>query len=202
MYDTLVADVNAYPQTVNWVSLLKKVLNENGLGYFWNMQNELVEEKLMYLNIFKDRLQDMHLQTFDSELRNVSDNRLYKHIEHDFYGKDYLNKIKHNHLRIALSRLRLGSHNFMVERGRWKRPKVPFTHRLCRECDMIEDEFHIFFECNRYANLRKKYLPSSVIDKPSMFKFIELLQKSHDNQVLQLAIFIYKVFKHYDDNEI
>ena len=90
----------------------------------------------------------------------------------------------------------------MVERGRWKRPTVPFTHRLCRECDMIEDEFHIFFECTRYANLRNKYLPPSVITKPSMYTFIELLQKSQDNQLLQLAIFIYKVFKHYDENEI
>ena len=202
MYNTLVEDNNSSPQTVNWVSLLKKVLNENGLGYFWNLQNELVEDKTSYLNIFKDRLQDIYLQNFDCDLRNLSENRLYKHIDHDFYGKDYLNIIKHNHLRIALTRLRLGSHNFMVERGRWKRPTVPFTHRLCRECDMIEDEFHKFFECTRYANLRNKYLPPSVITKPSMYKFIELLQKSQDNQLLQLAIFIYKVFKHYDENEI
>ena len=146
VYNTLVEDNNSSPQTVNWVSLLKKVLNENGLGYFWNLQNELVEDKTSYLNIFKDRLQDIYLQNFDCDLRNLSENRLYKHIEHDFYGKDYLNIIKHNHLRIALTRLRLGSHNFMVERGRWKRPTVPFTHRLCRECDMIEDEFHIFFD--------------------------------------------------------
>ena len=93
VYNTLVEDVNLNPQTTNWVSLLQKILNECGLGYLWDVQHELVEEKTTYTNIFKDRLQDIYLQNFDSQLRNVSDNRLYKHIEHDFYGKDYLSTI-------------------------------------------------------------------------------------------------------------
>ena len=73
----------------------------------------------------------------------MSSNRLYRHLDHDFYGKDYLRLIKQSHLRIAISKLRLGSHNFMVERGRWTRPKTLHTHRLCKTCDTLEDEMHM-----------------------------------------------------------
>jgi len=88
--------------------------------------------------------------------------RLYKHLDHDFYGKDNLNSIKQKYLRIAMTKLRLGSHNFMVERGRWTRPSTYLTHRLCTKCDMLEDEMHIFFECDRFISLQKQYLPTSI----------------------------------------
>jgi len=72
-------------------------------------------------------------------MSSISDHTLYKHLDHDLYGKDYLRTVKSNHLRNALTKLRLGSHNFMVERGRWTRPCTEYTHRLCKECDVLED---------------------------------------------------------------
>ena len=152
--------------------------------------------------MFKDRIQDIILQEFNSDLDNVSNNRLYKHLDHDFYGKDYLRLIKQNHLRVAISRFRLGSHNFMIERGRWTRPITQYTHRLCKTCDELEDEMHVFLECQRYNVLRRKYLPSKLYEKPSMFKFIDFLQKADGKILSDLAIFCSKVLKDYDENQL
>ena len=202
VYNILKEDSQVQPQTVNWVSLLKKMLNESGLGYLWEGQNSLTDQKSYYCAVFKDRIQDIILQNYNLDLNNVSNNRLYKHIDHDFYGKDYLRTINKNHLRIALTKMRLGSHNFMIERGRWSRPTIQYTHRLCKTCDMLEDEMHIFFQCDRYSDLRQKYLPKHIHNHPSMFKFITYLHKAEGKLLTNLATFCYKVFKDYDENII
>ena len=53
-----------------------------------------------------------------------------------------------DYVRIALARLRLGSHNLMIERGRWEKPKRLFCDRLCEACNEIEDEYHVIFKCS------------------------------------------------------
>ena len=67
---------------------------------------------------------------------------------------------------------------------------------------MLEDEFHIFFECDRYKNLRTKYLPPNINKHPSMFKFINFLHKAEGKELTDLAIFCYNFFKDYDENMI
>ena len=109
---------------------------------------------------------------------------------------------KPKHPRVALSKLRLGSHNFMIERGRWTRPSIEYTHRLCKTCDMLEDEMHIFFECDRYLALCKQFLPSYLFKNPSMYTFIDFLHKADGNLLLNLSRFCYYVFKDYDENEL
>ena len=202
VYNMLKNDYDSQPDVINWVSLFVKLLNESGLGYIWTNQNNLIEKNSYYIALFKDRIQDIILQEFNSDLDNVSNNRLYKHLDHDFYGKDYLRLIKQNHLRVAISRFRLGSHNFMIERGRWTRPITQYTHRLCKTCDELEDEMHVFLECQRYNVLRRKYLPSKLYEKPSMFKFIDFLQKADGKILSDLAIFCSKVLKDYDENQL
>ena len=147
-------------------------------------------------------MQDIILQEYNHELNNISNNRLYKHLDHDFFGKDYLRMIKQNHLRMSISRLRLGSHNFMIERGRWTRPITQHTHRLCKTCDELEDEMHVFLECQRYIDLRRKYLPSKLYTNPSMFKFIDFLHRADGKTLSDLAVFCYKVLKDYDETQI
>ena len=202
VYNMLKNDLDLQPEVVNWVSLFVKLLNEIGLGYLWTNQNYLIEKDSYYIALFKDRMQDIILQEYSSELDKVSNNRLYKHLDHDFFGKDYLRLFKQSHLRIAISRIRLGSHNFMIERGRWTRPITHHTHRLCKTCDELEDEMHIFLECERYTDLRRKYLSSKLYTNPSMFKLIDYIQKAEGKTLTDLAIFCSKVLKDYDETQI
>ena len=72
------------------------------------------------------RLQDMpmYLQEWNTSVSNTTDNRLFKQIKHVFGYESYLN-INNKSVRIALSRVRLSSHLFMIERGRWG--KIVYT---------------------------------------------------------------------------
>ena len=69
-------------------------------------------------------------------------------------------------------------------------------------CDELEDEMHVFLECQRYNVSRRKYLPSKLYEKPSMFKFIDFLQKADGKILSDLAIFCSKVLKDYDETQI
>jgi hypothetical protein len=46
----------------------------------------------------------------------------------------------------------LSEHNFLIEIGR--NIKIPRDQRLCAICNVLEDEFHFFFECKRNTNNR------------------------------------------------
>ena len=99
----------------------------------------------------------------------MSVHRLYRHLEYN----DYLFTMPNNYIRIALTRLRLGSHHLSSERGRWN--KTEFHERKCIICDDVEDEYHFVLCCPRYHDLRSKYIPKTLYQRPSMFKFIEFL---------------------------
>ena len=113
-------------------------------------------------------------------------------------GAYYLDSIKEYYIRIALARMRLGSHNFMVERGRWERPKRDYLLRRCLVCDDIEDEYHIIMKCTRYSALRKRLLPKNLYTNPSMFKMINFIDTSKGKILKYFGIFCHKVFMDYN----
>ena len=99
-------------------------------------------------------------------------------------------------LRQSLTRLRTSSHRLEVEVGRWvKLERVPFEHRMCTTCNLLEDEYHFVIECQRYNDIRRKYIRPSFYVRPNMFKFLELLQSTNVSIVKNLALFVYKAFK-------
>ena len=67
----------------------------------------------------------------------------------------YLSKLENNFIRMSLTRLRLGSHNLLIERGRWN--NTLHEERKCILCDKIEDEFHFVCTCVKFYDLRIKY---------------------------------------------
>lgn len=56
-----------------------------------------------------------------------------------------------------VAQMRMGAHRLAIEEGRFS--KVPRADRLCVLCPQgrREDERHFVFECERYANIRRKY---------------------------------------------
>ena len=52
-------------------------------------------------------------------------------------------------LRSAFCKLRISTHTFMIERGRYFSPKLPVEKRTCKFCysGFIEDEFHFIMVC-------------------------------------------------------
>ena len=48
------------------------------------------------------------------------------------------------YLRIAFTRIRLGSHRLKIETGRWAR--IPIEERLCT-CGAVQNESHVLLHC-------------------------------------------------------
>ena len=44
-----------------------------------------------------------------------------------------------------------------METDRYVVPKVPRNERKCSRCPVVEDEFHVLFECSLYIIIRLKF---------------------------------------------
>ena len=179
-----------------WIENVKNTLYKYGFGYVWENQNYV--DDLIFLYQFKNTLIDCFWQNNHSEINDLSYNRLYRHLSSG--SNEYLEKLPNNYLRIALTRLRLGSHYFMVERGRWK--KLDFIDRICFDCNEVEDEFHVIMCCKKYHDLRKKYLPEFLFKRPSMYKLVNFLNSNDLKNIRSIGLFIHNVFIRYEKNEL
>ena len=188
--------VNVYfPNKVTWVTKVKDILFKCGMGFYW-FDQKVVNENL-FLKTLRQRLQDIYLQEWHSNLQSSSDNRLYKYLKENIQFEEYLN-ISNSFFRISISKFRLSSHLLNVERGRWS--KLELNNRLCSACNCVEDEFHVFLECPRYNKIREHYLPNYLKNKPSMYKLIEYLkckQVKHHMNIGRYCAMLHKEHKLY-----
>ena len=192
VYNQMLLDLELDNGRVNWASLAKKLLSELGFYEVWLQQN--VGDHQMFLAIFKQRVRDSFIQTWNSELAESSMALFFRNTS-DFGFKAYLNIVTVKKFRRALSRLRMSSHRLEVEMGRWKRPvKVAYGERKCRVCGVLEDEFHFLIECPIYVNLRAKYIKRYYYISPSMYKLVELFSTNNNRDIQNLATYVYKAF--------
>ena len=193
VYNVLLHDIERNDRIINWVSLVKRLLNHMGFAEVWMQQN--VGNHHMFLLVFKQRLRDTFIQNWGAEINNSSRARFFKSFS-SFNFQSYLDIISVKKFRVALSRLRVSSHRLEVEAGRWARPvRVEFENRKCLVCNKLEDEYHFVFECQLYENLRNKYIDNYYTTRPSMFKFVELLNTDRKKQIRNLSIFVHKAFE-------
>ena len=197
IYKLLLSDINENNNIINWASLVKKELYTIGLGHIWTNQS-CTNVKLIQSE-FEQRVKDIYKQEISSNINKLSCHRLYKALFQNFnICSEYLNTIDNLSLRIAISKIRLGSHNFLVERGRWNRPKLDYLERICQTCNVVEDEFHVCIECPKYVTLRLKYLPKYLITRPSVYKFLHFLNNVKGSGLTSFGIFCQKVLIIYE----
>ena len=108
--------------------------------------------------------------------------------------------MQNDYVRIAITKLRLGSHNLLIERGRWN--NTDYLDRKCLLCDDIEDEYHFVIICPKYYDLRVKYLPKKYYHKPSMYKFLELINCNDFLLLKKLGLFLHHAFRKYTIDEV
>ena len=199
VYNLLLKDSQGN-NVVNWASLVRDLLTTRGFGDVWLSQS--VHNDIHFLLKFNQRISDVFLQQNNEQLHNLSEHRLYKHLveDNDKLGMStYLSEIKERYLRIAITKFKLGSHSFMIERGKWLKPKLDFLERVCETCLAVEDEFHILIECKRFDALRKKYIPEKLTERPSMHKFVQFINYAKGNELRNLSIFCHKILIIYRD---
>ena len=69
----------------------------------------------------------------------------------------YLYLISNLRYRNTLTRLRTSSHTLEIERGRYIIPKTPVCDRICRTCNVTEDEIHFLLNCVEYGKMRDDF---------------------------------------------
>ena len=189
----MLKDIDNDNRKVNWASLVKTLLCN--LGFYDDLVNQGVGDTKLFLHILKQRLDYQFFQTWNRELENSSRAVFYRTFA-DFQFQDYLDIITVRKFRIAMTKLRIASHRLEVETGRWSRPNaMPFEERKCKICNQLEDEFHFLFECLIYSNLRLRYFRNYYLNRPSMFKLVELFKTNSEKQLRDLAMYIFKAFE-------
>ena len=96
----------------------------------------------------------------------------------------------------------MSSHKFMVERGRWRRPKINYNERLCTLCTEhdIEDEYHIVLKCEYFKDIREKYIKKYYYVRPSMYKLQQLMNTASKQEQFRLMLFAKLVLYEYEQS--
>ena len=193
VYKLMVNDMDLVPNKVNWASLVRHLLMSLGFYEIWLEQG--VGNYNIFISLLKQRLTDTFIQNWQERLDTSTRANFYKHIA-IFQFQPYLDKVNVRKFNQAFSRLRMSSHRLEIESGRWVKPNsIPLEERKCAFCQVLEDEYHFVLECPAYKDLRKQYISQYHWRRPSMFKFIDLINSSNISCIRKLCVFVFHAFK-------
>ena len=188
-----------HPERSAWIKHIKDLLCCHCFEYIW--KDQAVNNEKAFISLFECRIKDEFIQKCFSDIRNSDRCRLYKEIKTVFCCESYMNcEIKQN-LRVNYTKLRLSSHKFLVESARWRKVKIPYAQRTCTLCSSgdIEDEYHIVLICENFRDVRLKYIKPYYHNRPSMFKFVELMNTTNKRDRFRLMLFLKIVFNLYGE---
>ena len=179
----------------NWAFQIKTMLSEIGLNNLWCYQNNLTNRLNSNYNYIKQRIIDIYMQSWYAEINNSRRLDSYCIYKQEFKMETYLDQIKINKYRIALSKFRLSSHNLEIETGR--HGNIPRADRKCKKCnsDVIEDEYHFLLVCPLYRELRQNYLKPYYCHWPTINKFENLMSSKSTSIIYSLSKYVYFAFQ-------
>ena len=99
----------------------------------------------------------------------------------------------------ATARFRCSSHKLKIEIGRHQ--NIDRENRYCPYCQTIENfyvlenEYHVFFKCPRYSDLRQNLLFSWYSGGTDLLNFYNILQLEDASKIRKVSYFIYCILK-------
>ena len=120
-------------------------------------------------------------------------------IEINFGTKCYPKHISTPKFRIALFKMRAGSYDLEVERGRYVRPKLNINERLFISCHVIEDEENFVTDCVNNREIRKSFFDKILLRELGFANWtnrekIVFLMSCEDPQILTWLSIFYHSF--------
>ena len=180
---------------ITWATHVKKLLFQYGFGFVWISHN--IGDINSFITCFKQRLIDCHKQNWNQSVQESSRCHHYKYFKTLLNTERYLIVDLPFKYRKSLSRFRCSSHEFKIETGR--HTNVPFEARICQYCyeestiTVIECEYHVFFQCKKFENIRENYLKSWYSGGDNLLDFYHLLQSSDEHNIYKLSVYIDKL---------
>ena len=101
--------------------------------------------------------------------------------------------------RKIITRWRLSSHKLRIETGRYSRPFIERENRLCRLCNVMEDEIHAVFDCDAHRLIREKYKEILKLEDRNIK---ELFNPRDINSAKSLAAFLEEIEENMENLEM
>ena len=139
----------------NWAFSVKRLLCQLGFNYIWLSQG--CDNVGPFLRLLKQRLNDVYITQWNEKIHSSTDGIMYRSFKLMPHYSSYFNVIKVSKYRQAMVKFITKNNNISVVSGKWQRPR-PYHQRLCEECELLGDEYHFLFLCNRLKALRSKYI--------------------------------------------
>ena len=173
-------------------------------SYQIDMESCIELSPYQFKELCHERLKNSFIMSWMTDLRDGRESssilKTYRLYKMNFGTECYLKHISKPKFRIALSKLRASSHDLEVERGRYVRPKLDITERLCISCHVIEDEEHFVTDCVNNREMRKSFFEKISLREPGFAnwnnreKFV-FLMSCEDPQILSwFSKFLYHSF--------
>ena len=146
-------------------------------------------EQIFPLKVTISNIKEHYLKTQTNELElqclNMPKLRTFITFK-DFHSvPSYLTKPLNFLQRRFMAKIRLGCLALRIETGRYSRPRLIESDRICQVCKKengqsefigrIESEIHFIFQCNRYSAIRQIWL--SQLTVPLDFNLLSVYQK-------------------------
>jgi hypothetical protein len=150
--------------------------------------------KNIFVPLLRERLRDIYISSWHENIKYFSSLTLFRDLKPTFKRSSYLDIVTFSKYRKILAKVRLSSHSLNIETGRHKR--IDRNQRICTLCNLteLEDEYHFIMICPFYNDIRKHLIPEYYINRPCMFKFIQLLKSDKKNDQYRLASYCIKAF--------
>ena len=100
-------------------------------------------------------------------------------------------------LRVAITKVRLSSHIFYIERGRWGPNRIAVNDRRCNICNVVEDEYHCLIRCPCFNNECSGLLPFNKNKDISKMSIQQLLNTKNSIEQRKLGLLCFRVLKEY-----
>jgi len=180
----------------NWIFNVKKMLDDYGFSYVFDDVTNINIDTYTFVEEFKRRVYDHFTQDWYGTLNNSSMLHVYRSFKINFEYESYLDIIPRS-LRYLFTRLRLSAHPLHIQTGRYARQIISRNQRYCICCDStdIEDEFHFICICPTFGNIRKKYIKACYYIRPSMYKYLSLLQTNNKTELINICLYVKESLK-------
>ena len=192
LYSSLVDACSTGAKASNWAKNVMSLLDKYGYSFvFCNPFS--VDLKTFHLQ-FKQIVLDVFNQSWYNDIINSRVLTFYKNYKLSFDFEHYSNVLP-NKLKAALARL--SSHQLRIKTGRHSHNRVARAKRICSLSNKsdIENEYHFVLVCHIYSNLRQKYIRPYYYNRPSVYKFIFLMQTKQQGVLQKLGKYVYESFR-------
>ena len=183
--------------TFEWLDCIKSIITECGLNYVFTNQlgYDLKWLQSVFLPKIKSTLKDNILQKWQNDVDTSKKCFYYRHFQSKPKLQKYFLTLPQN-AWIPILKFRTSNHRLPIEIYSWKVAFVDRHKRLCTLCNNndVGDEFHYLIICPMFHEARIQFIPKYFRVRPSVFKFLELINSNEKKTLTNLSKFIKIIF--------